>query len=407
MTIPSTSRSLITNPSSVSDMNRRRYLCAIGGTGLSVAIAGCADETDDTDPGEEPDVDDGDDPQPDDEPSGDGLDETDDDPVLEILDVDAPATVEQGETLEVTVTVETSPPASVSTIIGSDGDILAEDTGRVDEGEHSLTLELEILDDVDGEKTLEIEADNGEETISETQSIEIESEFVAWESYLDEGRRQMQDILENYASHSDADDPTILDVTLTTSGYERGEYRAGIVSADHEYGAARLATDSGTEEREKVESVRQEGDVLYEIAYIQQELHDFFDELEEALELAEDDRQTTSGLRDTYFELEDQFEEIDELAEGVEPFASGYVVEKVDQIEAEIDILDQLVSGIMTLFTTFSVEEALDARREFASILDTVSNENAYPPEGEVDDDLVGHVERWHDLADEIANPDD
>lgn len=391
-------------------MNRRRYLCAVGGATASFAIAGCADETgDDSNPESEevPDADDGDAPQPDDAVDDDPSEVDEAEPVLYLLDIDAAATAEQGEALEVEVTLETSPPAEVSATIERNGDVLSEDAGRVDEGEQSLTLELEIPDDADGEKTLEVEADNGEKTATETLTIEIDSAFVAWESYLEEGRRQIRNLLEDYAAHSDVDDPTILDVTLTTSGYEQYEYRSGIQTADSEYGSARLATDAGTEERKKVESVRQEAAVLKEIAIIQEELHDFFDDLEEALERVEDDRQTTGGLRDTYLELEDMYEEIDELAEGVEPFANEYVVEKVEQIESEIGILDQLVAGISTLFTAFTVEHALDARREFDAVLDVVTDEDAYPPEGRVDEELVDHVQRWRDEADDIANPDD
>lgn len=397
-------------------MNRRGYLSAVGGTTASLAIAGCADETGepDPDPEEEPDVDDGDDPQPDDDPGDDGLEESNDDPVLELLDVDAAATVEQGKTLEVTVTLETNPPAAVSATLEADGDVLAEDTGRVDDGEQSLTLELEIPDDVAGEKTLEVEADNGEETATESKSVEIVDAIEPWESRLQEGIAYIEEFLQTYADTAEGvENPTFIDVTATTPEFNWVDVSDASTEARTQLRDARDITEPASDARDLVDEYRDENDALRSMVQAQDDVCTIFEELEGLWELYDDGRDYSRDADEARADAEDSIDEVEEEFDELQEYhVRDDYEKKFEQWSAEVAAMDRAIGGINYLFSARNAAEeefwalandyASDARRDLDDALRQIDQESDYPPEDRVDETLVEHIEEWRDEADSI-----
>jgi len=190
---------------------------------------------------------------------------------------------------------------------------------------------------------------------------------------------------------------------MTDSGVELGDYRFDQISdAEDKIWDAKSAVDSNTPGRETIDIVEKELDQLKILVGIQEELQTFYGELEDALELVIEERQTTPGLRDSYIEIENEFDEMVDI--DVEEYSVEHDIEtKIDQFETEIEILDLHIAAISDLYTSFGPEGALDARRGFDDVLDLVDNPDTYPPTDSTDEDLVDHVEGWWEETDEIA----
>lgn len=389
-------------------MNRRRLLGLVAG-GTAVSLAGCTEEDEQPEPEEageniaDDDLADDDEPEPDD---------GDDDPqTLSITNVDAPATGEQGEDIEIEVTVDTE--AEYSVAVGlfdnlEDDESRGEDSVTVeDPDETTVLLKLSMHRHAStGEKNLLITAESEGVEVTETQPFELLEGPEAWELHLDRAIGHLEDMLDDVASNADGGELTLINVTMTDSGVELGDYRFDQISdAEDKIWDAKSAVDSNTPGRETIDIVEKELDQLKILVGIQEELQIFYGELEDALELVIEERQTTPGLRDTYIEIENEFGEMIDI--DVEEYSVQHDIEtKIEQFETEIEILDLHIAAISNLYTSFGPEGALDARRGFDDVLDLIDNPDSYPPTDSIDEDLVDHVQGWWDETDEIATGD-
>lgn len=386
-------------------MNRRRLLGLVAG-GTVVSLAGCTEEDEQPEPEDADENIDNDDPTDDNDPEP--VEDDDGPQTLSITNVDAPGTGEQGENIEIEVSVNTE--AEYSVAVGlfdnlDDDEPREEDSVTVeDPDETTVLLEISMHRHAStGEKNLLITAESDGVEVTETQSFEVLEGPEAWELHLDRAIGHLEDMLDDVASNADGDEPTLIDVTMTDSGVELGDYRFDQISdAEDKIWDAKSAVDSNTPGRETIDIVEKELDQLKILVGIQEELQTFYGELEDALELVIEERQTTPGLRDSYIEIENEFDEMVDI--DVEEYSVEHDIEtKIDQFETEIEILDLHIAAISDLYTSFGPEGALDARRGFDDVLDLVDNPDTYPPTDSTDEDLVDHVEGWWEETDEIA----
>jgi len=389
-------------------MNRRELLAV----GALVAVAGCTDSEGDTDPEPEPqqdDADGGDDDSVDDTPEAD----TD----LEILNVEVPSSVEQGAELGVDVTINTVNGAGISAdLLDGDGESLATDRAETStDGGQTVSLSLSVGDDATvGNGELVVTAEYEPESLSDEWTTEIE--IVEVLSRLDRWEQQIRDHINGFLTNfaeigSDNADATILQ-TDVTDGYRSAQATGPLFDADSRLSDARSETSPGSSEREIFSRLQDEVDFLRQLSDTQQAACEVFDELVEVQDLFKNDRSLRSDYDEKLADAEDELDELSDLLDEFDPVVSDLYDEKIEQIDAELSIIDDTIRGISPIFTArddfddglygLAFDRAQSARRDFESVVDDLEQEDQYPPTDEINTEFLEHVETWADEADEI-----
>lgn len=412
------------DPHKVSDtgqryLRRRRFLTT-SGLAFSAAIAGCG-ETEGNGSDDSPTDTPGEDPEPDESPteteaSDDSETGTESEPdtTVQIVAIDVPTTVEQGEIFDVEVTIDADVASTIRVaLIDPEGDTADEAEADVPEaGEHTEPLSLTVSrQEVVGEGVVAVDLTAEDRSDETTVDVEIADVLEQWERRVRDARNIVEEYLDDFAAVGADEDGTILDTTVTDD-YGSASDISPLFEADNLLGDARLETDPGTENRELVVRLRTEVDVLLSISRCQRQTQAVYEALLDSL----DDFQSESRLRqnpdDDYTDAREQHDVLRESSEELDPVVGSNYEAKIEQLSGELDALDRLIGGIAPLFSArdafedefygLAFDRAQSARRDFELVVRDVGDERTYPPEGQIDDEFLEHAEEWESEADEI-----
>jgi hypothetical protein len=391
-------------------LDRREIMISLGGM---VAIAGCtsSDQQPDTETPTDSNQTSGNDTEPEspdtDEPPT---------PSINITKISAPETAQQAERFDVTATITADVATTITgEAIAVNGETVAEESVEIDsDGEQTATLSLVVGSQAPtGNGTIRVRAINGSVTQEASTDIEIVRIPPDWKDPFDEAKAKLEQFLDTYAAvGSESDDATILDTTIS-DGYS-GEGNPLLYDADNLAGEALEEVNRGTDAGQRITRLRDEVDFLNELYDLQSETCTIFPLLETELERFRNDRDRTFNVDDKYQTVSKTHQQVSDTLDGTNPVVGSNYEAKLDQIEAELEIVDLMITAIVAVFSArnnFNAEfygtafdRAQSARRDFGLAVRDIDDEGAYPPNDAIDTAFRDHAEAWQAEASKIEN---
>lgn len=392
-------------------MQRRVYLSTLS-TSIAVGLAGCGGASNsDGNSGNDEEINTSTpDPQPTtstkttDTPDNAG---ESDQPQLEIINVSAPENIDQGDELQVEISLQTPESVTVRVLLIKEDEDVVEKSQSVESGTNITTDFLfETADLQAGGYSLTVEIDS--ESVDYVQPVEIVETLAPWEEDLQAAEEYIHDALEAYAESADADDASIINITATSTEFEYISVGEILFNADERLSDARDydVIRPGTEEREKVRQVQNESDLLRSIADWQGDMISIYDDFSKI------NTRILADIDEAIEEATDSLEDIKQELEEITPKIGEHYSDKIEQGEFELTQFEQMEDGSQEYR---SAENALDrgdnedakekarfARRTFQDVRFAVGEPTNAPPTDRADDDFADLAREWEDEAEEL-----
>lgn len=224
---------------------------------------------------------------------------------------------------------------------------------------------------------------------------------------IQQPENKLEESFEGYVYHVEKDDATILDVMMSVE-YTHSEAQPPNGRAIGHIDDARFAVDRDTDEGELVLQYQSEARAYADLMRYQRnhgELYDIFDDVYTVIAEEEPDVETINPPTETHEEREEEFEELMEEFEDVDSVVGELYDDKMTQLERELDIANEIITGINYIldpgFGTQQERAAL-AKNTFRTVASQIEDPDDYPPTNQTDGDLVDLVNEWEELAEEI-----
>ena len=333
---------------------------------------------------------------------------------IEITSVSAPETVEQGELVDVTVTVTGDViPTVTAEAVDVNGETIAEDSIETEDvGEQTVTLSLGLGAQVPtGNSTIRVRATNGTTTTESSADIEIVRIPPDWQDPFEEAKTNIEQFFSKYAAvGSESDDATILDTSIS-DGYSN-EGSGNLQTAEDLAWEAFSEAEGGA--RQRMDRLRDEVAFLMELRDLQSQTCTIFSLFETELERFRGDQPLSGEVDSQYQTVSDTHQQVSNTLEGLDPVVGADYEAKLDQIEGELEIVDLMINAMSAVFSSrnFFNEEfygtafdrAQSARRDFGLAARDIGDEGTYPPNDAIDTPFRDHAEMWQAEASEIEN---
>jgi hypothetical protein len=233
-----------------------------------------------------------------------------------------------------------------------------------------------------------------------------------WERDYNSAKENVQQFLDDFSAvGSDEEGATIL-VTTLTDDYSSAPLSGYLAEADTLLGDAGLEAPSGSSERKRIDRLRDETTALSALSTCQDSLWDLYSMLVERLDDYQNGQSYNYELDDAHSDTQSEADEFSNLVEDLNPIVGSQYTEKVDQLNTELDVIDDLISGIIVLFSArdsyddeiygIAYDRAQSARRDFESAVEEIEDPESYPPTDQVDEEFLDHAEEWLSEAEDI-----
>lgn len=317
---------------------------------------------------------------------------------VEINNIDTINTVEQGSQFEVktTVTADTSTKVLVE-IIDKSGEPIGEKSTIINQtGKKTVSLSfIPSSTSATGNGSVRVQAIKGSVNKKSTKTIQIIDPVEDWEESLSEAKSNIEQFLNKYASvDSKSDNQTILDVTISDRYQFNGQ--GNLYSAEEN---AREAIEEAEtpEETNQIRKVIDEVEFLLELSSLQTKHCDIWPLLRTELKNFRNESNRSGDINPKFKEVSKKYNNVSKLLDKSSIVVGSNYEQKLTQINAELDIVDSMITGITLLYSG----EALSARREFDLIIRNIEDKTSYPPKDDVDEEFRDLVQKWEAEADD------
>lgn len=331
---------------------------------------------------------------------------TENPPEINITEINAPESILKGSDFMVTTTINTDTNATITTeAIDENGETIAGQSTQINQtGEQVISLShtLGRVAAV-GNGTIYVRATAGSVTEQASSEITITAD---WKVAFTNARDNLDQFLSEFAAASSINDPTILDNTISTTG---GANTGLLFEAeDLAFEALEGVPDSNDSFQNKIQRVRSEIGVVKEMENLQASVSDIYSQLQGSI----DPVSYPQFDDDTLDNLDTQQVRFSNSVSDLNPIVGSRYEQKAEQFASELESIDKIFNAVEnTSSAQFDLERerydnafdsAKSAKSTFETVIENISDPEAYPPTDRVDQSFVTHVEEWKSAANEI-----